>query len=381
MNRGGFSWKRALGISAAKSRVSRRIGIPLTKSGRQRKIGRAITGGGCLLNVLLCAGLLAWHVRPAHPAPSGTELHRVESIALPGVEGRIDHMSIDLATRRLFVAALGNNSIEVLDLERGGRLHRILDLKGPQGVVFAPDLHRLFVADGGDGSVRIYDSRTYEQKGAVLLSGDADNVRYTASTGRVYVGCGAGGIAVIDAAKGELLRVTPLGGHPESFQLERHGDRIFVNLPSKDCVAVIRRDGSKVVARWPLAGARENFPMALDEDAGRLFVACREPARLLIYDVDSGRVVESLALDGDPDDVFLDTARNAVYVSCGAGYLDLVRRVSPDSCSLADRLPTASGARTCLYVPQLDRLYLAVPHRGKQQAGIWVYAAGIGGSG
>jgi len=375
MNRGGFSWKRFLGVSGAKARVSRRIGIPLTKSGRQRKVGRLVTGGGCLLYLLLSlALLLAWQVSAARrPAPP-VGMHLVQSIPLPGVEGRIDHMAVDVPGGRLFVAALGNNTVEVVDLQQGKRVHRISDLHEPQGVIFAPDHQRLFVANGEGGSVGIYDGVAYGKLGAISLSGDADNVRYDAAAGHLYVGYGKGGLAVVDVADGTEVGAIRLGGHPESFQLEHGGNRIFVNVPAEGQVAVVNRDTDAVVATWPLEGVRANFPMALDETEHRVFIGCRDPSRLLVYDTEAGREVERLAVDGDPDDVFLDTARKKVYVSCGAGYLDVFKRVPPDSCSLAARVPTAPGARTCLYVPELDRLYLAVPHRGAQRAEIRVYA-------
>jgi hypothetical protein len=288
------------------------------------------------------------------------------SIALPGVEGRIDHLAADVAGARLFVAALGNQTIEVIDLPGGKVAGRIGGLGEPQGLAYVPELARLFAADGADGAFRIYDGHTLKLLETVKLGGDADNVRYDATRKQVWVGYGDGALAVLDAATGKRLGEVKLDGHPESFQLEPSGTRIFVNVPNAGHVAVIDRVEQRILGKSPLPGAAANFPMALDSDGRRLFIGCRKPPEVVVLSW-AGKRTESQPIHGDTDDLFWDAKRSRLYVSCGEGFLDVLegaKRVS---------IATAAGARTSLYVPQLDRLFLAVPHRGAQRAEIRVY--------
>jgi DNA-binding beta-propeller fold protein YncE len=164
-----------------------------------------------------------------------------------------------------------------------------------------------------------------------------------------------------------------LGAHPESFRLEESGQRIFVNLPNDNhTIAVVDRARRAVIAKWRLEG-EANFPMALDETEHRLFVVTRRPARLVVLDTESGRQVATPPAVGDADDLFYDSAHKRIYISGGEGFIDVFDQHGPDSYQLANRIPTGSGARTSLFVPQLNRFYLAVPHRGNQRAEIRVY--------
>jgi DNA-binding beta-propeller fold protein YncE len=293
----------------------------------------------------------------------------VQTIPLPKVEGRIDHLAYDPKTQQLAVAALGNNTVEVLDLAAGKVVHTIPGFQEPQGLLFWKG--ELLVASGGDGSCRFYDGATYKPSKHVDCKGDADNVRVDAEAGRVYVGYGDGGLAILDPDKGTKVGDIKLAGHPESFQLESKGKRIFVNVPSARQIAVVDRDKGAVIATWKLS-AQSNFPMALDEDAQRLYIGCRQPARLLVFDAGSGKEVSSVECSGDTDDVFVDAAAKRVYVSCGAGTLD-VFSVADATPKRVAKIATAAGARTCLYIPDLHRLFLAVPHRGTQPAEIRDY--------
>lgn len=304
---------------------------------------------------------------------SGAPLHQVQVIALSGVEGRIDHMAADTKGERLYVAALGNNTLEVVDLKAGNRVHSIGGMHEPQGVrVFAADT-KLLVANGGSGTVDLLDARTFAHLKTIPEMPDADNVRFDPASGFLFVGYGEGDIVRLDG-NGKRLDDVRLPGHPESFQLETKGSRIFVNVPSASIVAVLDRRSQKLIARWPVTGARSNFPMALDESHHRLFLGCRQPAQMLVYDTETGKQVASVGIDGDTDDLFYDSTHKRLYVSCGAGFLDVIRQQDADHYSVLQRLPTAAGARTSLFLPERHRLYLAVPHRGSQQAEIRVYA-------
>jgi len=294
-------------------------------------------------------------------------------IALPGVKKRIDHLSVDIVHHRLFVAALGNNTIEVIDLAAGKRVRSLAGLHEPQGIVFVPASNRVFAANAQGGDLNIYDASSYAKLGIVPLGEDADNVRYDAKAGRVYVGYGSGALAVLDAGSLKLLGRVPLAGHPESFQLEKSGPRLFVNVPDAGQVAVFDRSTQKLLTTWPVTVARANFPMALDEAHHRLFVGCRDPATLLVYDTQTGRVVASFPIVGDTDDLFYDAATKRIYVSGGEGFLDVISEAAPDRYERIGHVPTAPGARTSFFVPELKKLYVAVPHRGKQAAKLLVF--------
>src|SRR6059058_2810642 len=162
-----------------------------------------------------------------------------QTIALPGVEGRIDHFALDPSGERLFVCALGNNTVEVLDLRKGQRIHSITGLGSPQGIVYVPELNRIFVANDKGGICRIYNGKSFEAVGALDFKDDADNVRYDSATKQIYVGFGGGGIGVVSAPEGKQVGSIKLSAHPEAFELEKNGKRIFVNVPNSRHVGVI----------------------------------------------------------------------------------------------------------------------------------------------
>ncbi len=284
----------------------------------------------------------------------------VRTIPLGDVEGRIDHLAVDATGTRLWVAALGNDTIEVIDLESGTRLQSIDAAKEPQGVCLIPETNRIVVASGEDGMCRTFDTARNIVASLGSLD-DADNVRYDPREKRLYVGYGKGTLAVVDCEKGVKLADIRLAGHPESFQLERQGRRIFVNVPTAGHVAVVDRDQAAVVAIWPISDAGANYPMALDEVSKRLFVVARKPAKLLVLDSESGKNVATLDCCGDADDIFYDAARRQLYVSGGEGCISVFQQEGADRYTLKSTVPTVAGARTSLFVPETSRLFLAVP--------------------
>src|SRR5437764_11453564 len=320
--------------------------------------------------LLLALALLTMH---AH-AQEGMPLRLVQTIPLPHVEGRIDHMAVDLQGQRLFVAALGNNTLEVLDLKAGTRLHSITGLHEPQGVVFIPESNIIIVTNGKTGTCDIFDGTSFQHRTTVKLASDADNIRYDVATHTLYVGYGAGALGLIDATSAQHLGDIPLQGHPEAFQLAQTGPRIFVNIPSAHHIAVVDRDKRAVITTWPLQGAEANFPLALDETNHRLFVGFRKPAMLMIVDTESGKEIARVESVGDADDLFYDAQQRRIYIAGGAGALSIVAQEDADHYKPVANMPTASGARTALFVPTLGRLYLAVPHRGTQGAEVRAYA-------
>jgi YVTN family beta-propeller protein len=295
-------------------------------------------------------------------APATGPLEPLSTIALPGVSGRIDHLAADVKGNRLFVAALGHGTVEVIDLAAGKVAQTITGLKEPQGILFAAELNLLVVACGGDGSVRFYDGATLKPLGTLDYKEDADNLRYDAAAKRIYVGYGSGALGVIDAAKREKVGEVLLAGHPESFQLEKGGKRIFVNVPTAGHVAVVDREKPSVLAPWPVAGAKSNFPMALDEASRRLFVVCRKPAEVLVFDTGSGKIATRFECAGDADDIFYDAPVRRLYLSGGQGFVEAFEQADADHYRLIQKVPTAWMARTALFVPDLARLFVAAPH-------------------
>src|SRR5580693_4804272 len=217
-----------------------------------------------------------------------------EEIPVPNVAGRLDHFTADAKRKRLFVSALGNNTLEVIDVFSGKVIHSIQGLSEPQGPLYLPDFDKLYVANAGNGKVNVYDGATYTLRKAIEMGEDPDNMRYDAAAKKVFVGFGEedGGIATIDPATDERVGdIFKTGGHPESFQVEASGGHIFVNVPDADNVveSIDRKTGA--VTKWPLKGLRGNYAMALDEEDHRLFTITRKTPMLVVLDTQSGKEI------------------------------------------------------------------------------------------
>jgi DNA-binding beta-propeller fold protein YncE len=297
------------------------------------------------------------------------------TVPLPGVSGRFDHFAVDTNSHRIFVAALGNDTLEIIDVAAAKRLHTITGLHKPTGVAFLPEQNHIVVANGSDGTVKVFGGADYKLTKNITGLDDADNVRFDAKANRIYVGYGDGALAAIDAGNWQQVSTIKLKAHPESFQLEQNGSRIFVNVPDAKHIAVIDRETRAVIATWPMEKFRANFPMALDESNQRLFVGCRSPARLVVLDTVSGRIVTDLAISGDTDDLFYDSARKRLYLSCGEGFIDIISQQGSDKYELKEKIATRSGARTGFFSSPLNQFYLAVPHRGNQSAELQILDA------
>jgi DNA-binding beta-propeller fold protein YncE len=285
-------------------------------------------------------------------------------------------MSVDNKRGLIFATVFGNDTVEVLQLERARRIHTISGaFNRPQAALYLPDLNRLAVSNSEDGTVKIFDGDSYKLIDTIKFPDDADNMRYDPAAKRVYVGYGDGAIGVFDATTNKRLQDYPLGVHPESFQLEQKGPRIFVNLASVNQVAVIDRQ-TREITKWPLTEAGTNFPMALDEEHRRIFIAARRPARLLVLDMDSGKTIASLPGASDTDDMWYDATRKRIYIPSGEGFMYCYQQVDADHYKRLAKIPTAIGARTSAYVGQVGKhnsLYLAVPARVFKGAEVWVY--------
>jgi DNA-binding beta-propeller fold protein YncE len=299
------------------------------------------------------------------------------AIALPNVMGRIDHLGFD-GKGHLFVSALGNNTEEVIDLSAGTRVHTISGIARPQGVAYAPEFNKLFIGSD-EGKLYIYDGSSFDLITSIDFGDDVDNLRYDAGSKRVYVGYGdgeAGAIAMVDAATNKRLdEEFKLGAHPESFQLEKSGPHIYVNLPDLKQIADINRN-THAITRWPVS-LEGNFPMALDESGQRLFVATRAPARLAVFDTKSGHMVAALPCVQNSDDLYYDSARKRIYVAGGEGFLSVFQEADPNHYRLLAKVPSELGARTAGYpgkgLKGFDQFYLAVPARADRGSEILIY--------
>jgi hypothetical protein len=314
-----------------------------------------------------------------------TALSLKTRIALPNVQGRLDHFSADVKGERLFVAAVANHTLEVLDLKSGRRVRTITDLDEPQGLYYDPSTNRLFVACGGDGVTNVYDGTTFKMIASVKFPDDADNIRYDARNKLVIVGYagakqlrkreeGTGGLGFLDT-NGKLIREIVIDAHPESFRLEEKGTRLFVNVPDKQEIEVVDLAKNAVVARWPVTAAKNNFPMSLDEAHHRLILGAWMPPRLLIFDTDSGKQVASAEISGNSDDLFYDAGRSRVYVLTALGFLDVFQQKDPGHYDRIGRYQTPPGTQTGLFVPEWGRLFAGVQGREKQPSEILVYEA------
>ena len=335
----------------AKTNQRRCLGVERQLGIGSGLVGSFQTGGRFILALVASASATACHAQPA-PGGRGAPLVLERTIPLAGVRGRIDHLAVDLKHRRIFIAELGNGSVEAIDLTGGVSLGRITGLKEPQGVAYLPGPDELAVASGGDGSVRFYRAADLKPDGVMNVGGDADNMRVD-TAGRIVVGYGSGALAVIDPASRKIVASLALPAHPESFRLK--GSTVFVNLPDAQRVVVGDLASGKVTATWPAAHGF-NFPMALDAAGVKLAVVYRLPARLQLVDAATGATALDRATCGDADDVFFDETRDRVYVTCGAGAVDVINLAHVDR---SRQITTRVGARTGLFVPELDRLLVA----------------------
>ena len=305
-------------------------------------------------------------------------------IPLPNVKGRIDHFGVDIKGQRLFVAAVENHTLEVIDLKSGRRVHTVTDLAEPQGVFYDASTKRLFVACALDGVTKVFDGTTFQVLATVKFPDDADNIRYDPRSKSVIVGYagakqlrkrkqGTGGLGFIDS-NGEKTGEIVVDAHPESFQLEKQGTRLFVNVPDKKEIEVIDIVKRAILARWPVS-KENNFPMALDEVHHRLFVGCWNPPRLVVFNTETGKSVASEEIAGSSDDLFYDSQRSRIYVLTNRGFLEVFQQKDSDHYDRVARYPTPAHTQTGLFVPEWGKLFAAVPRHGEQSAEIRVYQA------
>lgn len=299
-----------------------------------------------------------------------------QTISVPGIQGGFNHMSVDAVRHRLFAAAPTNTTLEVIDLQTGKPL-RSLQGEKPAAARYAPEFDQLYVPRGKH--LVIYDGKTLAVIKSIDLQSSLDEMQYDPQAKQLYVGCMSAekpGIAVISIPDGTLLGVIPLPAKPQGFAVELGGDRLFANVPSVKQIAVLNRKSRTALPHWDLQDFQGNSPIAFDEVHHRLFVGARNPARLVVIDTDTGKVVAGVDINKDTDDLFYDSDNKRIYVSCGEGFVDVIQQRDADHYQSIARIPTVAGARTSTFSVRLNSLFVGVPRRGDQPAEVQVFKAG-----
>lgn len=310
------------------------------------------------------------------------------TIPLPGAKGRMDHMSVDLKGHRVFLSEIGNGGVEVIDTATDKPLHRLTGFGEPQGNYFIPATNRLLVASGDDGAVKIFDGTSYKLVATAKFTIDADDLRFDPRTQQVVVGYSGqkfvGGKAVAGpggegdgalgyvASNGDHGVLLPVDAHPEAFEIEKNGTRVFVNVPDHHEIEVGDLAKHQVIARWHVS-CTDNFPMALDEADHRLFIGCRIAPTMQVIDTETGKLVASVDIPSTSDDMFYDAPRKRIYVLGGQGYVDVIARKDSNHYTRIARIHARVGSRTGLFVPELNQLFVAVSQSAKHPPELLVY--------
>ena len=305
-------------------------------------------------------------------------LRLVQEIPLPGVQGRLDHFTIDPKRKRVIFSGLGNDSVQVVDAFAGRMIRQIDGLSQPQGALYVPETDTLYVANAADGHLNIYNGTTFALIKRIDFGpgSDPDNLRYDTTAKKVYLGYGEGAIGAIDATTNERVGTDfKFEGHPEGFQLEKNGSRIFVNVADGKIIKVIDRKTGKMTA-WALPrGHAANFPMVLDEANRRVIIGTRKPSRVTVFNMDTGAIVASVPCTGDMDDIFYDADRKRIYVAGGEGFISVFEQTDPDHYRNMGKFASALGTRTGVWYVARDRLYVAAPPSGGLGARLLVFEA------
>jgi len=320
----------------------------------------------------LIAGLAVITSCKAQTETGKENLTLLKTISLGDIKGRIDHIDIDIKDQIAYLAALGNNSLEIVDLKAGKALHSIKGLDEPQGVAWIAAHHEIFVANGS-GECDFYDATTFKKTASIKLADDADDARYDPGTDRIYVGYATGGIAIIDASGHKQVGNIELPSHPESFQIDPKINKLWVNLPGSGTIGVADLKQLKLTGKWSRLIPRSNFPMAYDMEQHRLIVGYRLPAKLIIYDAESGKEIFSAPMVGDADDLYWDKSNKQIYISGGSGEVNIFKQTADAKYEKITNIKTRDGARTSLLVPELGLFLIAARAEGDEKAALLIY--------
>jgi DNA-binding beta-propeller fold protein YncE len=320
----------------------------------------------------------------AAPAQQNAPLRLIQTIPLPGVRGRMDHLGVDVKGKRLFAAALGENqnTVEVIDLKAGKRTFSIPGQKTPQGVFYSDEFNKLFVANGGDGTCKIFRGDDFKPIDSLPLGTNANHMGYDPSSKYLYVGIGipdskAGALAIIDTRTSKHIGDIKTAVHPGGIKFEKDGPRVFVTLTGVPTLGVLDRKKREEIRTWPVAGVEGNVALALDDGHHRLFDGSRNPPMLTVLDMDTGKQIAQLEGVVGIDDLWYDAGRNRIYASGGrgaeAGSVHVYQQKDGDHYELTAKVPTRANAQTSIWVPQLNRYYVSASANDKEDAAILVF--------
>jgi DNA-binding beta-propeller fold protein YncE len=322
---------------------------------------------------------IAMPTRPAN-AEAVEPLRLVRTIPLPDLAGRIDHLSADVKGRRIFLAALEKNTIEVVDLKAGAVSRSLAGFQKPQGVLFVGSLRRLFVASGNDGSVKTFDGASLVPTHTVSVSKGADAIGYDPRRKEIYVGSGGGDagkalgdLTIFDVVTLRQTAALTTDAHAGGSVEEANGPRMFVLVPEKGQVVVIDRNTHGLLAKWSVPDIQKDVAIALDEKTHRLFLGVRTPPNIVVLNSDTGATVASVPTVATLDGLSFDAATRRIYTTGGEGYLDVTQQVDADHYRRIARIATGPVARTSLFVPEWKQLFVAVPRDGDRGAELRVF--------
>jgi len=321
----------------------------------------------------------------AKPKSSAPVLRLVTSTPLPGIEGDFDHFAADVKGNRIFLAGEEHKSVEVFNLRTGKHLQSIPGFDTPHSILLLPESNKIFVVDGGVGEVKVLDAHTYVVKNSIKLLIDADSMVYDAKAKKLYVTNGGRDakpktdyslISIIDTdSLKHLGDIKVDNDHIEAMAIEQSGPRLFLNITGKSQIGVFDREKKELLTTWNVPDAEQNVPMAFDEASHRLFIATRKPPKMIVFDTESGHAVASLPASGRADDMRYDAAHKRIYVAAGEGFVNVYSQQDPDHYQVVGKVPTGPVAKIATYVPELNRLYVAVSAKDKAPARVMIFQA------
>ncbi len=331
-----------------------------------------------VVSVGACAGIANSQETTSQP------LRLMQTILMPNVAGRLDHMAVDIKGKRLFLSGLENGTLEVVDLESGKRLRSIPGFNKPQGIVYVPELNKLFVASGDDGMLRVFRGSTLELLDAIHLEAGPNRVAYEPESKVVYVGYGGkdagkdyGEVGIIDARNDKHIGDIKVVAHPSELLLNKSGTTLFVFVSIAGKIQAIDTNKRQVFFTWTVASQRPGDG-AFDESTSRLFIGTRTPPELIMMDSRSGQEVAHLPTAEGMDGVSFDAKRKRIYVSGGrdlpVGFAYVYQQKDADHYEISGKISTRAGAGTSFWSPELNRYYVAAPKNDTQDAAILVYA-------
>jgi DNA-binding beta-propeller fold protein YncE len=327
------------------------------------------------ITLVICLVELA--LAPNAKAQDNQPLKLVQKIPMPGVQGHMDHISVDIDGKRLFVPANDEkqNTVEVVDLKAGKWVSRIPGQSRPQGTFYSPDFKTLFVTNGTDGTCKIFRGDTFKLIDSLQLGTNANQVGYDPDTKYLYAGLGdrnSGTLAIIDTSSNQHIGDIKTDARPGGITFEKSGPRIFVNLNGATKLGVLDRKKREQITTWPVAGAENYGPLALDESRHRLFLGSRKPPMLIVFDSDAGRQITQLESVPSIDGVWYDAARKRIYVT-GNGTIAIYDQKGADDYAPMVKVASETDSQPSVWVPQFNRLYISVPQDGNRDAEVLVY--------